>query len=152
MASMKLKGEVEEVSHLQSVLDDLETLVTVIKAKRSDLRDVQGRLRDQIRLCQEEIGLGSHWGSKPPPGVQIDLDNDSEAQQRTTLRDLQDIFSGPQVVVENVETDSSLESLLEDSMTSDSADEFLDAIEDAIEIAPRESSLDIDSLLKDFDL
>jgi hypothetical protein len=38
--------------------------MTVIKAKRTDLKDLQGRLRDQLKLCQEQISLGQRWGSK----------------------------------------------------------------------------------------
>jgi hypothetical protein len=148
IASMKLKDEVENVSHLESVLDDLETLVTVIKAKRSDLRDVQGRLRDQMRLCQEEIGLGGRWGSRVPPGVQIDLNGEAPRENRTTLRDLQDIFSGPQEAVENVPVSDSIEGLLCSGLPDTEADDILESIE----IKPRESDLDIDSLLKDFDL
>jgi hypothetical protein len=43
---------------------DLEDLMRVIKAKRTDLKDLQGRLRDQLKLCQEQIALGQRWGSK----------------------------------------------------------------------------------------
>jgi LPS O-antigen subunit length determinant protein (WzzB/FepE family) len=43
---------------------DLNDLMTVIKAKRTDLKDLQGRLRDQLKLCQEQISLGQRWGSK----------------------------------------------------------------------------------------
>lgn len=152
IASMKLRDEVEKVSHLESVLDDLDTLVTVIKAKRSDLRDVQGRLRDQMRLCQEEIGLGGRWGSKVPPGVEVNLDGGDSPEERTTLRQLQDMFSSPdkpQDIVEHVPVDETMADLLDSSVANDDgADDFLDAIE----IRPRESDLDVDTLLKDFDL
>ena len=68
IATGKLKVEVVQVNHLELMVQDLEAVLMVVKAKRSDLRDTQGRLRDQIRLCQEEIGLGNHWGSKSPKG------------------------------------------------------------------------------------
>lgn len=71
-ASMKLKAEVAEVNRLTSSVADLDAVMIVIKAKRSDLRNTQGRLRDQIRLCQEEIGLGSRWGSKRPGAKDIE--------------------------------------------------------------------------------
>ena len=58
IASVKLQDEVKEVDRLASCMEDLEALLVVIKSKRSDLRDVQGRIRDQTKLCQEEIGLG----------------------------------------------------------------------------------------------
>jgi len=45
----------------------LEDLIKVIKAKRTDLKDLQGRIRDQHKLCQEQIGLGQRWGGKSVP-------------------------------------------------------------------------------------
>jgi hypothetical protein len=64
IASGKLKDDAHQVHLLDVSVQDMEAILVVIKAKRSDLRDTQGRLKDQIRLCQEEIGLGDHWGSK----------------------------------------------------------------------------------------
>jgi hypothetical protein len=71
IATGKLKEEVRDVAAAAQAIEDLDAVLTVIKAKRSDLRDIQGRLRDQIRLCQEEIGLGGRWGSKNPRGVEL---------------------------------------------------------------------------------
>lgn len=71
IASGKLKTEVQDVAAAKQAIEDLEAVINVIKAKRSDLRDIQGRLRDQMRLCQEEIGLGNRWGSKSPRGVEL---------------------------------------------------------------------------------
>jgi len=63
-------GKLLEKVHLSHDLEvsetDLEAVLTVVKAKRTDLKDTEGRLRDQIRLCAEEIGLGARWGSKVP--------------------------------------------------------------------------------------
>lgn len=72
IASGKLKAEVQAVYQATHAVEDLDAVLTVIKAKRSDLRDVQGRLRDQIRLCGEEIGLGGRWGSKSPRGTELE--------------------------------------------------------------------------------
>ena len=148
MASMKLRDQVEFLAVIQSGLDDLETLLTVIKAKRSDLKDIQGRIRDQIKLCQEEIGLGSRWGSRLPPGSsQPNLDSEPPTE-KTTLRDLQDLFSGDGVVsvVENTESPDSLEAAF--STNSAESDAFLDGIG----VEPRNSVQDLDDLLKDFNL
>ena len=46
LATMKLREQAAEVSAVQQTREDLEAMLTVIKAKRSDLKDVQGRLRD----------------------------------------------------------------------------------------------------------
>lgn len=72
IATMKLQDKVKEVHRLEIGTEDLKSLMVVIKAKRADLRDAQGRLRDQIRLCQEEIGLGGRWGSQRPNAPDID--------------------------------------------------------------------------------
>ena len=92
MADVKLKDQVAEVARVRSVQEDLEILLTVIRAKRSDLRDVQGRLRDQIKLCQEEIGLGGRWGKRPPPGSKTpDLDDSPKGD---SLKELGQMFAG----------------------------------------------------------
>lgn len=75
LATMKLRDSREEMMDLEVAIQDLEMALTVIKAKRADLRDIQGRLRDQMKLCQEEIGLGARWGSRPAPDTNApDLD------------------------------------------------------------------------------
>ena len=66
IAAGKLKEDVLAQRDLNMALQSLDAVLVVIRAKRSDLRDTQSRLRDQIRLCQEEIGLGSCWGSRVP--------------------------------------------------------------------------------------
>jgi len=80
IATMKLQEQVKEVHRLEIGTEDLKALLAVIKAKRADLRDTQGRLRDQIRLCQEEIGLGGRWGSRVPNAPDIDADSAPAAQ------------------------------------------------------------------------
>ena len=63
-AAIKLKEEWMEVHTCEQLVQDIEAVIIVVKAKRSDLRDTQGRLRDQLRLCQQELDLGGRWGSK----------------------------------------------------------------------------------------
>lgn len=67
VANIKLRGDKEVVDHLRNGLEDLESVLSVIRTKRDDLRDIQGRLRDQLKVCQEEIGLGARWGYRSPP-------------------------------------------------------------------------------------
>jgi hypothetical protein len=94
LATMKLRGQASEVAVVQQTREDLEAMLTVIKAKRADLKDVQGRLRDQMKLCNEEITLGARWGSKPRPDLTApDLDSSPDVD-RQTLRDLHDMFMG----------------------------------------------------------
>jgi hypothetical protein len=64
IASNRLASLRDSIYELGSSMDDLEQLLIVVKAKRSDLRDLQGRIRDQLKICQEEIGLGAQWGKQ----------------------------------------------------------------------------------------
>jgi hypothetical protein len=68
IAMTKLRDERQKILDLETSIADLEAVMSVVKAKREDLKDIQGRIRDQVKLCQEEIGLGSRWGSALPPG------------------------------------------------------------------------------------
>ncbi len=98
LATMKLQDGVRELSNVTRAQENLEYLVTAIKSKKSDLRDVQGRIRDQIKLCQEELGLGQQWGSKPPPGTKAPNLDEAPKGDRTTLRDLHEMFKGTGVL------------------------------------------------------
>ena len=135
IAETKLREEVEEVHRLSQTIEDLTVLMSVIKAKRSDLRDIQGRIRDQMKLCHEEIGLGNHWGSKKPPANPVE----SDPKGRTTLKELTQILSG--VKVENTpppeeeeideEEESRIDDILNDSKESkDPFAEDPDLVED----------------------
>lgn len=69
VANTKLRVEREQMSQIEMAQSDIESVLSIVKAKREDLKDIQGRIRDQVKLCQEEIGLGAGWGSRPPPNV-----------------------------------------------------------------------------------
>lgn len=62
LAAVKLQEEWVDTQKLEQQVEDLDAVLLVIKTKRSDLKDTQGRLRDQLQLCQVEVGLGSRWG------------------------------------------------------------------------------------------
>ena len=64
IASTKLFDLRDRLNDLQVSIEDLEHLMVVIKAKRTDLKDLQGRIRDQLKICQEELGLGARWGHR----------------------------------------------------------------------------------------
>jgi hypothetical protein len=57
----KLRTDKEKISTLQFACEDLEAVLSVVKTKRNDLKDIASRLRDQLKICQEEIGLGARW-------------------------------------------------------------------------------------------
>lgn len=74
VAHVKLRKEREEINRLQFAIDDLEAVLLVIRTKRNDLKDIASRLRDQLKICQEEIALGGRWGiSRPQRGKGLSL-------------------------------------------------------------------------------
>lgn len=88
IAAGKLNPEIMKVHDLTLAATDLESVLVVIRAKRADLKDTEGRLRDQIRLCSEEIGLGSRWGSKVPGASEI---YGGPARKTATGEDIEDV-------------------------------------------------------------
>ena len=167
LATMKLRGQALELSAVAQSQSDLEAMLTVVKAKRADLKDVQGRLRDQMKLCHEEISLGGRWGSKPAPGTKApDLDEAPDVDKKT-LKDLHEMFTGSRsaepdlaAVVPPVE-EPAPEAPVEDQVQDDppaqetnglideEADEFLAAIETPV---TGQDLKNLDDLLDDLDL
>lgn len=168
LATVRLQDRVRDLALIAQSQADLEALITVIKAKRTDLKDVQGRLRDQLKLCQEEIGLGGRWGSKPVPGTKAPDLEDSPNVDKQTLKDLHEMFSGtgvkePDLAAVVAEEDVVKPDVLErpDFETdepalvgSDEADQDLDSLlgqisESASDSRPAQT---LDELLGDLDL
>lgn len=65
-AAIKLRPQIEDAQKLEEATTDLGTVLVVVKAKRIDIKDMQNRLKDQIKICQEEIGMNGRWGSQTP--------------------------------------------------------------------------------------
>jgi putative protein kinase ArgK-like GTPase of G3E family len=80
---------ISEKMRLQCDIAEIDDLMTVVKAKRSDLRDTQSRLRDQIKLCHDEISLGSRWGDKKPT-IQLTPQIVSQSNDKAELDDILD--------------------------------------------------------------
>jgi hypothetical protein len=93
VVSSKLRVERETNHLIETSITDLESVIMVVKAKREDLKDIQGRIRDQVKLCQEEIALGSKWGSAPPPGASVNLDARPRVDTRA-LEQLNEVLDG----------------------------------------------------------
>jgi hypothetical protein len=72
IAKQKLSAEVTAVHECEYAVEELDAVLKIIKAKQSDLKDIQGRIRDQMKICQEEIGLGRKWGSKNPNAAELE--------------------------------------------------------------------------------
>lgn len=66
LADVKLREDLEELAELQEAATDLETLMISIKSKRTDLKDIQGRMRDQMKMIEHDISMGAKWGKNSP--------------------------------------------------------------------------------------
>jgi hypothetical protein len=114
LASMRMLDVSEKINDLGLSVNDLEELQKIIKAKRTDLKDIQGRLKDQLKLCQEQIALGQRWGTKKPHEIEEITD------------DLDQVFaealgfpSTPSVVTDQVQEEP------EEEVSTSEVDDFL---------------------------
>lgn len=101
IASQKLRAESQAVATCEHAVAELETVIAVVKSKRSDLKDIQGRLRDQMKVCQEELGLGSRWGSKPPPGRGIELEPGQGVADGSDVENVNDLIKNVRAVADD---------------------------------------------------
>jgi len=116
MATMKLRDAREDLIQMEVSIQDLEMVMTVIKAKRADLRDIQSRLREQRSLCESEVSIGAKWGSKAPPGVQTPPRLDAAPHiSRNALQQVQAVLADSSEVAISPEDASWME---EDEETS----------------------------------
>ena len=69
LADVQLRDQIESIQKLELAAHDLEALMVVIKAKRTDLKDIQGRMRDQMKLIEHDLGMGARWGRNAGPSL-----------------------------------------------------------------------------------
>ena len=106
LADVQLREMIEGIEELSAKAEDLEILMIVIKSKRTDLKDIQGRMRDQMKLIEHDLGMGARWGKSAPPaamddsvaeinslltdvlGDSADLDDDDEDEEEDSTEEL----------------------------------------------------------------
>jgi len=107
-ASYKLRALKEKINALALTIQDLETVITIVKAKRVDLKDIQNRIKDQFKICQEEIGLGGRWSTRtslPPTGnapVQASAQAPEDASMDSLVEDALGLIGKPGGAFDNV--------------------------------------------------
>jgi hypothetical protein len=115
IAAGKLRKEVALMNDLTILEGDLAAVLDVVKAKRADLKDTEGRLRDQIRLCHEELGLGHRWGSQVPGTTQSVDDGKVDPSAAGIVDDIIGSVEG-QVKADNLNGSTDLPDLDEDEV------------------------------------
>jgi hypothetical protein len=82
IADVRLRSQIESIQELEAAAHDLETIMLSIRSKRTDLKDAQSRMRDQMKLIEHDISMGARWGNRDvvspnavASGSTDDLDN-----------------------------------------------------------------------------
>ena len=175
VAHTKLSADRKKISVLQFACEDLEAVLTVVKTKRNDLKDVASRLRDQLKICQEEIGLGARWSmrrglhkaeSESKPAISDDVSNlmDEILARDSALPEgseedgeSEGVPEGvPEVALAELSVPETEPLKLPTSSQSDGdIDTFLDGLpdqsEDPVPVA-RKIDIDVDDILGTFDV
>jgi hypothetical protein len=158
LAATKLVSIQTRINNCRLAVHDLDDVLKVIKAKRTDLKDIQGRLKDQLKLCQEQISLGQRWGYTPDRSVFSDTSEaDILIKAEPRLREV----TAPSQEEDLVEVlfaqkpKASFEETFKGSISPSDIDGFFEekvkpkTALDKIDLSKVEN-LDLDDILKDF--
>jgi len=130
IASGKLHQTTMEVHDLEMAVESLMAVWSIVKTKRADLKDIEGRLRDQHRLCQEELGLGARWGSK----VVGDIDLTPGIANQSEISDMTEMLEGVDAEIHLGKANGTWKDPIEmdDEDDEDETEETVDTVTDKI--------------------
>jgi len=84
-ADVILTELVQEISNSELAVEDLDRLLVVVRTKKTDLKNLQAQLKEQMKTCEHELGLGGKWGQSrtprygdPKPVVSANVDHIDE--------------------------------------------------------------------------
>lgn len=151
LTTVKLMEQFKRVKNLEGAIQELEDLLLVIKSKRTDLNGILRALRDQIKLCQEEIALGDKWGARPFPV--------SQPMRKTGIDSLLSLNEGEEGKKETLGWDKAqptggvVKKTIGDTSSEEEVDDFLGYLEvDEISLTDPEEEEEVerDEGLEDF--
>lgn len=125
VAHYKMRTLFQEKYRLEAAVHDTTSVLRALSQKRTDLKDTISRLRDQVRLCQDELTLGRKWGSQvpesnlvitPEPRLSEAVSEDAEV----TLAELLSENEGASLYDFEVPTRASLEESIQDKRSTPS--------------------------------
>ena len=149
LASTQLVHIQSKINSCKLAVHDLEDVLKVVKAKRTDLKDIQGRLRDQLKLCQEQISLGQRWGQKVDKVIAGDLlsVDDLGSEDNVLIKGDSSILSDEDYV-DSILSEAVGVDLPDVSSDMDDVDKFLDTPLQKVDLQ-KVDDFDLDSLLDD---
>jgi hypothetical protein len=153
LADVELRSQIEEISHLEQSASDLETLMISIKAKRSDLKDTQGRMRDQMKMIDHDLGMGARWGRKaaPPPTLEESQNVADQAQDIDDMLRTMDQKMGYDESEEENNNNNNKVELTDENSSENEADDFLNSFDsdsDASHEVSEKKEVKIDDLIQ----
>jgi len=159
---VKLKDLIDEIDLLDCGVIVLDLLLIVVKSKKADLKDIQNRLRDQFKVCQEEIHLGTQWGvideDDRNEHFSVNL-NPGQDYSSNLLDDIEDLL-GPgvpgEIHVERSSTATIKKRELVTTSTPDDVEGFFDNLDDptmfaAPVLGKSTKDIDLEALMDDLD-
>ena len=151
LASTQLVHIQSKINSCKLAVHDLEDVLKVIKAKRTDLKDLQGRIRDQLKLCQEQIALGQRWGQKVDKTIAGEiLSVDDFGSEESVLIKADSSVLSTDDYVDNILTEAVGVELPSTSSNADDVDNFLETPMKEIDLQKVSvDDFDLDSLLDD---
>lgn len=153
LASTQLVHIQSKINECRLAVHDLEDVLKVIKAKRTDLKDLQGRIRDQLKLCQEQIALGQRWGQKIDKNVfgEVISVEDFESESEVLIKADASLRNDTQVFVDDLLSEATGGEVISEpaQTSSEDIDSFLSSPLERVDHAKIEE-FDLDSLLDDF--
>ena len=151
LASTQLVHIQSKINSCKLAVHDLEDVLKVVKAKRSDLKDLQGRIRDQLKLCQEQIALGQRWGQKVDKNIAGEiLSVDDLGSEESVLIKADSSVLSTDDYVDNILTEAVGVDLPSTSSNVDDVDNFLETPMKEIDLQKvAVDDFDLDSLLDD---
>jgi uncharacterized phage infection (PIP) family protein YhgE len=143
-ADVRLRQSKDLIREIELKVYDLEQVMIVIKAKRTDLKDIQGRMRDQMKLIDHDLSMGARWGKGSGQST-FTASNDLDAMlngidKQNEWGDDDDDLPPPE------ENKKSLVELAKDSPKSNTYDDLIPASKKNL-VLGGQSSDDIDSFL-----
>jgi hypothetical protein len=132
VAKVRLKERWTATRALEESVSDLDALLVVVRIKARDLRSTMARLKDQLKLCEHELGLGAKWGHSRPSV----FDGEPQATAADT-KDIEDLLEAADAeVAESTNTAFTVseedaeanEEALPGSASGEAADTFLDSL------------------------
>lgn len=151
LASTQLVHIQSKINNCKLAVHDLEDVLKVVKAKRTDLKDLQGRIRDQLKLCQEQIALGQRWGMKTDRNISGNiLSVEGSVGGDVLIEADSNVLSETEQYVDDLLSEATRgEPLPEKETASEDVENFLKSPLDSYD-PKKVEDFDLDALLEDF--